>query len=448
MVWHYFVRDFYRAAHAAPQSHYRAAEAVVDTLDSAPSSHISNATITAMQPVPTNLARERSLEQFHQAIPSIAPLQSYLQRLSVDGDHAFGIWDAEAGFSMFSANFERVTGLSTGDCAGHDWIHAIHHNYQYNVNEALIQAQQGMDGRCLVQAYRDTDETTLGWLMLDIKAPTARQPSTMVLFRDMTEHKALEEALKQTQAALAMSEHGRAAFLASMSHELRTPLNAIMGFSEMMKAGVFGQLDNPTYAQYAHHIHESGTTLLAKINDLLDIASMDSSGLELSETEFALAPMLNEIIAMHSHKAFSRNQTISLDCASNIILAADRSKLICALSHLVGNALRHSPEGAEIKMLARISHDEGIIVSVRDHGEGIPVAQMDIIRTALAADNSYYNIECGGIGLGLSLAREITIHHGGRVMIDSIRHRGTCASLIFPLDRVMAGMPAKRKRAE
>jgi two-component system cell cycle sensor histidine kinase PleC len=66
-----------------------------------------------------------------------------------------------------------------------------------------------------------------------------------------------------------------------MSHELRTPLNAIMGFSEMMKSAVFGELGNPTYKEYAKHIHESGNALLGKINDLLDIASMDAGGCSL-----------------------------------------------------------------------------------------------------------------------------------------------------------------------
>jgi PAS domain S-box-containing protein len=377
--------------------------------------------------------------------PVPAPLTTYQQRLSVEGEHAFGVWDEEAGFSLFSANFERVTGLSTGECAGHEWIHMIHHTQQYAVNEAMLAALDGVDARCLVQARRLKEGADERWLMLDIKAATARQPNVMVLMRDLTEQKALEEALAQTESALAMSEGSRASFLSSMSHELRTPLNAIMGFSEMMKSGVFGELENPTYIEYAKHIHDSGAQLLGKINDLLDIASMDAGGLLIEEDAFRLDGMLAEAIEIHSRLAFARQQSITLDCKLKLELLGDRAKLMCATSHLISNALRHSPEGATITVSVRVQADEGVIISVRDSGEGIAIGQLDIIRKALNAEAAYFNIESGGIGLGLSLTKELAQRHGGRVMIDSVRHKGTVVSLILPTAKILSGMPQKRR---
>ncbi|MES2984870.1 MAG: HAMP domain-containing sensor histidine kinase [Pseudomonadota bacterium] len=379
---------------------------------------------------------------------SASPLSVYLQRLSIDGEHAFGIWDEDAGFSLFSANFDRITGLSSGECAGHDWIHTVHHSQQYALNEALLQAIAGTDGRCLVQARRLNEGSDVRWLLIDIKAATSRQPNIMVLFRDLTEQKALEEALGQTEAALAMSERSRAAFLSSMSHELRTPLNAIMGFSEMMKSGVFGELGNKTYTEYAKHIHDSGSTLLGKINDLLDIASMDAGGLELEASEFFLNQMLTEAMEMHSHHAFARQQQITLDCPLTLEINADRAKILCATSHLLSNALRHSKDGADITVSVRIQHGDGVVISVRDAGEGISSTQLDIIRNALTAQVAYFNIEPGGIGLGLSLAKELAERHGGRVLIDSIRHRGTVVSLMLPTQRIISGLPQRKRRSQ
>ena len=149
---------------------------------------------------------------------------------------------------------------------------------------------------------------------------------------------------------------------------------------------------------------------------------------------------------MHSHNAFMRQQQLKLDCPFPIELHADRSKLICAISHLVTNALRHSGEGAEITLSVRVQADDGVIISVRDAGEGITAAQLSTIRAALVVEDTYYNIECGGIGLGLSLAKELTQRHGGRVMIDSIRHRGTVVSLMLPMSRVLSGAPQKKRR--
>ena len=121
---------------------------------------------------------------------------------------------------------------------------------------------------------------------------------------------------------------------------------------------------------------------------------------------------------------------------------------MCATSHLITNALRHSADGAEITVSVRVQADDGVILSVRDAGEGIASAQLDVIRNALAAEVAYFNIESGGIGLGLSLAKELASRHGGRVMIDSIRHRGTVVSMILPSSRIVSGMPKPRRRRQ
>ena len=446
MYWLYFARDFYRtgqqsAALAQPAAPAEVAEAVAAEAPAAERTPRKRASYTAKRQSDYAVRSDAD----YAPAPTPHPYSSCLQRLSVDGEHAFGVWDEENGFSVFSANFDRITGLSSGECAGHDWIHQIHHTQQYAVNEALLGACEGTDGRCLVQARRMSEDAETRWLMLDVKAITPKQPTIMVMFRDLTEQKALEEALKQTESALAVSERSRAAFLSSMSHELRTPLNAIMGFSEMMKSSVFGELNNPTYKEYAKHIHESGTTLLGKINDLLDIASMDAGGLQLEESEFMLMGMLNEAIEIHTHHAFERQQTIRLDCPHNLEMLGDRAKMQCATSHLITNALRHSKDGTEVTVSVRVQPDEGVIISVRDHGEGISSTQLDVIRNALDADVAYFNIESGGIGLGLSLTKELTQRHGGKVMIDSIRHRGTVVSMILPTERVLSGMPQKRR---
>jgi signal transduction histidine kinase len=379
-------------------------------------------------------------------MPAMGNLTPYLQRLSVDGEHAFGLWDSASGFSMFSANFERVSGLSTAACAGHDWINAIHHQQQYAVNEALMLAEEKRHAsQCLVQARLDDEEWS--WLLVDIKPPTSRQPFVMVMVRNVSEQHALEGALEQAKTALAVSERGRSAFLSSMSHELRTPLNAIMGFSEMMKSGVFGPLENSVYQQYAQHIHESGKLLLHKVADLIDIASMDAGTMRMEESECNARELLHEVIEMHSHAAFERGQQLKIDCPAAITFTGDRAKLACVLSHFVSNAVRHSENGAEVTLSARAVPDDGLIFSVRDAGEGIPSTQLAVIRDALQAPETYFKIEPGGIGLGLSLSRELAGCHGGRIMLDSMRHRGTVASLILPEACIRSGLKQRNRRS-
>ena len=235
-------------------------------------------------------------------------------------------------------------------------------------------------------------------------APTARalpSPACVAFFDTLPQIDAMKSRIRELEAALAVSDRSREAFLAAMSHELRTPLNAIMGFSEMMKEGVFGAVENPTYHESAGHIHDSGSSLLGKINDLLDIASLDTGGIVLDESDFLLAELFAEAVEIHRATANQRHQTVHVDCAPNIRLMADRRKLLCALTHFLSNALRHSKNDCSVTLMARIQPDDGVILSVRDEGEGIHPTQLNIIRQALQRESAYRNIEAGGIGLGL-----------------------------------------------
>ena len=260
----------------------------------------------------------------------------------------------------------------------------------------------------------------------------------------------LKEALTRSEAALRATQDSRAAFFSAMSHELRTPLNAIMGFSEMIKHGVHGPLHHPTYAEYISHIHDAGGELLSKVNDLLTIGSIHAQDFTLHESTFALSDLFAEAIAVHSHAAFSRGMRMTVDAPAGIELEADRCQLLCVLAHFLSNAIHHSEDGKEIRLSARIQPDDGIILSVRDEGEGIAPEQLAAIRDAFANKASYLTIKEGSIGIGLALANTLALAHGGRIMIDSMRRRGTVTSLILPKERIVRGMPEtpQRKKSE
>lgn len=435
MLWLYFARDFYRAG-ASTTSQIRIPSV-------AARQRVLGALLVTVVYRKWDVAAPLAADKQKRHPVSTAQGATCLSRLASEGVQAYSRWEEARGFTELSENFEMITGLSLSDCLGHDWIHCIHHDQQYAINEALLNATYGTDGQCLVQAQ--CAQGYWRWLLADIKAASPAHPYILVLWRDVSEQRALEETLKQVESALAISERGRSAFLSSMSHELRTPLNAIMGFSEMMKTGVFGGLDHPTYQQYVAHIHDSGKLLLQKVDDLLSIARMDTAESTVEDEQFALSDVLEEVIAIHSHTAFTRGQSLQIDCPYRLILQADRTKLICAVSHLIANALRHSQDAAEIALTIRANADDGVILSIRDTGEGIAPVQLELIRQALDAAVAYHHIEPGGIGLGLSLAKELAAQHQGRLMIDSIRHRGTVVSLILPPARVVEGMPQKRR---
>jgi signal transduction histidine kinase len=254
----------------------------------------------------------------------------------------------------------------------------------------------------------------------------------------------MEESLRKAEHQLEEANRGRQAFLSSMSHELRTPLNAIMGFSEMMRTQVFGEVGHPTYYEYVNHIHESGQQLLNKVNDLLEIASLDSGGMTMKEEPFSLNELLNEAQEIFSHEAFTHDIKLKLDIPHSITLHADRRQLLCALSHFLSNAVRHSLDGGEVQISARPQGHDGLVIAVRDFGKGMPNEQLASIRQAMQSDAAYFKVEGNGIGLGLSLAKELVAKHHGSISIDSVRGQGTVVSMFLPKERVITGLSAKK----
>ena len=374
-----------------------------------------------------------------------SPLLPYYQCLATHGDHAFGIWNNGTGFSMFSANWERVTGLATGECAGHGFLAKLMTRDAELIGNALQSIPSRLDMPMMLEARaldasKEDGERSLAFAMWPM-SPEGLHGSVMVMAKDVDALRRLQHDFQQMSLHKQAAEKGRSNFLSNMSHELRTPLNAIMGFSEMMKSKMFGDVGHPTYEEYVNDIHGSGQHLLGKINDLLDIASIDQNQLSLDEEEISIDPMLRDVVEAFSHGAFERNIKLLCDIPKESVVAImDRRKVLCILSHFVSNALRHSAPGTTITIVCRVHRTQGLILSVRDQGEGITSGRLANIVKALQSPETYFAMDSEGIGLGLSLAKELAARHDGVVSIDSIRHTGTVISLVLPPERVVKGL--------
>lgn len=374
-----------------------------------------------------------------------SPLLPYYQCLATHGDHAFGVWDRGTGFSMFSANWERVTGLSTGACAGHGMLAQLLVRDGELIGNALQSMPSRLDTPIMLEGRamdgtKDDGERALAFAIWPM-SPDGLHGSVMVMVKDIDAMRRLQQDYQEMSMHKHAAEKGRSSFLSNMSHELRTPLNAIMGFSEIMKSKMFGDVGHPTYEEYVNDIHGSGQHLLGKINDLLDIASIDQNQLTLDEEEIAIDDMLQDVIEAFSHNAFERNVKLQCDIPKDAVVALmDRRKILCILSHFVSNALRHSGSDTTVTLVCRVHRTQGLILSVRDQGEGITSSRLANIVKALQSPETYFAMDSEGIGLGLSLAKELAARHDGTISIDSIRHKGTVTSLVLPPERVIRGL--------
>src|SRR5689334_3466685 len=166
-----------------------------------------------------------------------------------------------------------------------------------------------------------------------------------------------QEALVAAKEAAEAANRAKSEFLANMSHELRTPLNAIIGFSSIMQKGMFGQLDEK-YAEYAGMVCDSGTHLLAIINDILDLAKAESNQLELREEDIDIARVIalsSTIVREMAEKAGVNYDVTMVDVLPRV--RADSAKLRQILINLLGNAVKFTPSGGTVSLSAEVTQD-------------------------------------------------------------------------------------------
>ena len=236
----------------------------------------------------------------------------------------------------------------------------------------------------------------------------------------------IEEKNREIEAA---SRH-KSAFLANMSHELRTPLNAIIGFSEVLKDGLFGAL-TPKQAEYLQDIHVSGKHLLALINDILDLAKVEAGRAELELTDVDLGACLEEALSIVRERAMRAAVDLILDAPADLgTVRADGRKVKQVVVNLLTNAITFTPQLGRVEVVARREGDR-VWVDVRDTGIGIAPADQERIFQEFeqAAKPSGHD----GSGLGLALARSIVEVHGGRLSVASAVGRGSTFTFTLPV---------------
>jgi signal transduction histidine kinase len=220
---------------------------------------------------------------------------------------------------------------------------------------------------------------------------------------------------------------------ANMSHELRTPLNAVIGFSEVMKTELMGPLGSDLYRGYAKDIHDSASHLLAIINDILDISSIESGVHRLKES--LLAP---EEVCRSVEKLMSgRMDWAGIQLVVSIKgvaggLWADNRLVKQVLLNLVGNAVKFSASNTRILLSVTQAGDRSIQFSVADQGIGIAAADIERILRPFEQVENAWSRSHDGVGLGLALVQSMAQAHDATLRIDSAVGEGTTVTIVFP----------------
>jgi PAS domain S-box-containing protein len=267
--------------------------------------------------------------------------------------------------------------------------------------------------------------------------------------RDITVQKALEEQLHRKNEELQEQNHRieeanrlKSEFLANMSHELRTPLNGIIGFSELMFNGRVGPMA-AEHKEYLGDILTGARHLLHLINDVLDLAKVESGKVEIHPEHVHLLSLASEVKDLLGTLADQKNIRVTLQVhggLENVVL--DSGKLKQVLYNYLSNALKFTPEKGNVRIRFSPHGKHEFLLEVEDDGIGISKEHMDRLFVAFEQLDSGLSKKYAGTGLGLALTKRLVEYQGGTVGVKSREGHGSTLSAILPLSFQLAGIVA------
>jgi signal transduction histidine kinase len=306
------------------------------------------------------------------------------------------------------------------------WCHALHDDTRVWRN--MRRAVTAIDGREPTSTRIERRDGPV----IDLATIPLPDGATLVTLQDVTDSVHVERALRERNEALETADSIKIEFVHHVSYELRSPLTNIIGFANLLSDPIFGPLTGKQ-REYVGYITSSTNALLAIINNILDLATIDAGAMTLNPTSVDIQASMEAAAEGVRDRLIKNNITLDIHTSPMIgSIIADERRLRQILFNLLSNAIGFSPRGETVTMTAE-RVPGAIVFSVADHGPGIPPEAMDKIFNWFETDPQ--KSEHRGPGLGLSLVHSFVELHGGKVSVDSAPGRGTMVTCTFPTAR-------------
>ncbi len=268
--------------------------------------------------------------------------------------------------------------------------------------------------------------------VLDCMTMPLPDGATMLTFQDITDTENVERALRERNEALETADQMKVDFVHHVSYELRSPLTTIIGFAHFLSDPVTGPL-TPKQAEYLGYITTSTNALLAIINNILDLATIDAGAMSLNLGSIDIRKTIEAAAEGIQDRLATDRIQLKVDVDPSIgNFVGDERRVVQVLYNLLANAVGFSPQDATVGLSA-IRTEHSVVFTVTDSGPGIPADVKDKVFDWFESHSQ--GSRHRGAGLGLSLVRSFVELHGGKVRVDSVVGRGTSVTCDFPIDQ-------------
>jgi len=298
------------------------------------------------------------------------------------------------------------------------------------LNEGLAQA--------VIPITREIE--VIGVIILENKSPISYPGETISFLTRLSDHAAIAISNAQLYTAVQAANLAKSEFVSFVSHELKTPMTSIRGFTDLLAAGVVGQV-NEAQGNFLTTIRSNVDRMATLVSDLADVSRIEANRLRLDFQAVDLVELIDEIKRSAHTLIDSKDQVLELDIPSDLPnLWGDRTRLIQVLTNLINNAHKYTPSGGTILVSAQFTEHQWdadnspmvVHISVQDNGIGInPEDQKKIFQKFFRADDQKVR-DIPGTGLGLNITKTLVEMQGGKIWFESAPNQGTTFHFTVP----------------
>ncbi len=334
------------------------------------------------------------------------------------------VFGPDGKLKLHNAAFGRIWDMNADELKGAPHIRTIAEMAQNKFGDGpglwdrVIRAvSSGSRGR---EDFGESERSDRSVLSLNISP--LPDGATLVIFVDVTDRFRIERALRERNEGLEAADRLKSDFIKHVSYELRTPLNTILGFAEHMASGVPGDL-NPQQTEYIQAIVSGGNTLKNLVNDILDLALVESGAMRLELARIDLHALIDDVATHAREWAAKMDLTLDIDCPPDTgAFLGDARRLRQILFNLLSNAFKFTPRGGRVILAGHVMNDD-VQITVNDNGPGLPPDVKASAFERFSAKSLAGNR--AGAGLGLALVNRFLELHDGWVEIESGATGGT-----------------------